>query len=698
MNKSYGVNRVIEPSHVLPTVAWKVDNKREIYSNELRIAVKRIHLEGTSFKQISMEANRNEDAIKNIIMDIVIKRGKLHNPVTDTGGVLYGVVEEIGKDYDNAKGFEIGDQVLCNASLSTVPLYLSRITGINNALGQIDVDGYAIAFNEIPMVRKPFDLPADLLLFTFNESGTLFRVSQEAFGKRNILVVGNNLMVNLLYGYTVRRVVGNQANVICLLDKKTELMLKGAQVDKLISEVFNELHYVNILKPLECLDRLNIDALFDMSINCADIAGAETINILATKSGGSVFFVNLINNYNIALYITESISRQLDIRCADGYLKAYDEFDIQMTKELVPYLSDVYMGSNWSEGEPPSSRLRNTGLKESLGYQAAVADGFICESRLMTQTIDEVLRVAKYDCHVLITGDTGVGKEKIANMLQKNSNRKLQPYLKVNCASISLNLMESEFFGYEKGSFTGANQAGKKGYFELADNGILFLDEIGEIPPDLQAKLLRVLQDGEFYRVGGTHPIRTNVRVLSATNRDLEALVDKGLFRRDLYYRLNVFPIRVPKLEERRDDIPALITHFLDIYGEKFGILREMQEDVMVHLSNMEWPGNIRELENLIQRLMITTSEEKITLMDLMKELHRDMFQADMQQETGSILQLNDAIEHLEKTLIENAKATYGSTRKAAAALGISQTQFVRKTKKYELEDPKKKEIKGRSN
>lgn len=687
MEKSYGINRVIEPSHVLPTVAWKVDNRREIYKNELRIAIKRIHLEGTSFKQISMEANRNEDAIKNIIMDIVIKRGKLHNPVTDTGGVLYGIVEEIGEDYSNTKGFKVGDEVLCNASLSTVPLYLSRITGINNALGQIEAEGYAIAFNEIPMVRKPADLPADLLLFTFNESGTLFRVSQEAFGKKNILVVGNNLMVNLLYGYIVRRVVGSQANVICLLDKKTELMLKGAKVDKLISEVFNELHYVNILKPLECLDRLNIDALFDMSINCADIAGAETINILATKSGGSVFFVNLINNYNIALYITESISRQLDIRCADGYLEAYDEFDIQMTKELVPYLSNVYMGSNLSDGEPPSSRLKNTGLKESLSYQAAVAEGFVCDSRLMTQTIDEVLRVAKYDCHVLITGDTGVGKEKIANMIQKNSNRKLQPYLKVNCASISLNLMESEFFGYEKGAFTGAKQSGKKGYFEIADNGILFLDEIGEIPSDLQAKLLRVLQDGEFYRVGGTHPIRTNVRILSATNRDLETLVDKGVFRRDLYYRLNVFPIRVPKLEERRDDIPALIKYFLNLYGDKFGIIREMQEDAVAYLSNMEWPGNIRELENLIQRLMITSCEENITLMDLMREIHKDIFQGGMQSLGASTLQLSDAIEHLEKTLIENAKSAYGSTRKAAAALGISQTQFVRKTKKYEIQD-----------
>ena len=686
MNNSYGVNRVIEPSHVLPTVAWKVDNRREIYPKELRIGVKRVHLEGTSFKQISMEANGNEGVIKNIIMDIVIKRGKLHNPVTDTGGVLYGVVEEIGSEYDNPKNFKVGDEVLCNASLSTVPLYLERITGVNNALGQVEVEGYAIAFNEIPLVEKPADLPADLLLFTFNESGTLFRVSQEAFGKSNILVVGNNLMINLLYGYTVRRAVGSQANVVCLLDKKTELMLKGPKVDKLISRVFNELNYVNILKPLECLAKLNIDALFDMSINCANIPGAETINILATKSGGSVFFANLINNYNIALYITESISRQLDIHCADGYLEAYDEFDIQITKELEPYLSNVYMGNTSFNYEPPSPRLRNSGLKESLGYQAAVADGFVCESAIMAQTIEEVLRVAKYDCHILITGDTGVGKEKIANMIQKNSSRKLQPYLKINCASISPSLMDSEFFGYEKGSFTGASQSGKKGYFETADNGILFLDEIGEIPADLQAKLLRVLQDGEFYRVGGIHPVKTNVRILSATNKDLESLVEHGIFRRDLYYRLNVFPIRVPKLEERREDIPALIKHFLDIYGEKFGILRGIHSDVVSHLTTLEWPGNIRELENLIQRLMITTTEESITLMSLMKELHKDIFQCDLQQETGSILQLSVALEDLEKTLIENAKNTYGSTRKAAAALGISQTQFVRKTKKYELQ------------
>ncbi len=171
----------------------------------------------------------------------------------------------------------------------------------------------------------------------------------------------------------------------------------------------------------------------------------------------------------------------------------------------------------------------------------------------MAAVLNDMLTVAKYDCNVLITGDTGVGKEKVANIIHKNSNRKMQPFIKVNCASISPTLIESEFFGYERGAFTGANSNGKKGYFELADNGAIFLDEIGELQQDMQAKLLRVIQDGEFFRVGGTTPIKTNVRILSATNRDLEDLIQEDKFRRDLYYRLNVVRMRVPNLRNGRE-------------------------------------------------------------------------------------------------------------------------------------------------
>ncbi|MBR0600169.1 sigma-54-dependent Fis family transcriptional regulator [Clostridiales bacterium BAD-6] len=442
---------------------------------------------------------------------------------------------------------------------------------------------------------------------------------------------------------------------------------------------------------MECITRLNADAFFDLSINCADIPGAETINILATKSGGTVCFANLINNYNIALYLTESISRQLDIRCADGYLDRYDEFDIQIVKELAPYLEKAIVTESKVEDNIAYPLGRTKKGFELSGYRKSLVEDFICESRAMTMVVDEILSVAKYDCNVLITGDTGVGKEKVATIIQKNSNRRMQPFIKINCAAIADNLMESEFFGYEKGSFTGANQTGKKGYFEMADNGIIFLDEVGELPQDLQAKLLRVVQDGEFYRVGGTEPIKTNVRIISATNRNLEKLIEEKKFRRDLYYRLNVFPIRVPSLDERKAEIPALVEYFMKKYMEKFGMQRTIAEDALAYLKECSWPGNIRELENVVQRLLITAKGETITSLDVMKELHTDLFDkvrenvGDTAFEDGGMLTLDDMVGSFEKNIIQYACDKYGSTRKAAKAIGISQTQLIRKKGKYQI-------------
>ncbi|MEF9921620.1 MAG: sigma-54 dependent transcriptional regulator [Anaerovoracaceae bacterium] len=691
MTQNYGTNRVIEPQHVLPTSAWKIDNARAITPEEIRVSITRVHLECTSFKQICLEANDNEEKIKQKIIDIIIKRGKLHNPVTDTGGLFYGTVDEIGAEYDNKKNLQIGEEVICNASLASVPMYISRITSIDRAYGQIEVEGYAILYAQIPLVRKPEGVPINLLLFTFNESGTLYRISNTAVGKKKFLIVGNNLMMNLLFAYAIKKVARQDAEIVCLLDKKTDMVVKGKTIDTLISEVFSEIHYVDILKPMECLNRLNADSLFDVSINCADIPGAETINILATKSGGTVVFANLINNYNIALYITESISRQLDIRCADGYLEAYDEFDIDLVRELAPYLENV-SESNIKILDDPSYPLnRETRLQEVSGQRRTMLEDFVCESRAMAAVLDEMMTVSRYDCNVLITGDTGVGKEKVANIIQKNSNRKLHAFVKVNCASISPNLIESEFFGYEKGSFTGANTGGKKGYFELADNGIIFLDEIGELSLDMQAKLLRVIQDGEFFRVGGTVPVKTNVRIISATNRDLEEFIEEGKFRRDLYYRLNVVRIRVPNLSERTGDIPALVTYFLKKYSEKFGIKRNIDEDAVDYLKQCEWAGNIRELENVVQRLMITAKGESVTLLDVMKELHGEIFDntnidmADNTEKSEHTVDLEQMVGNFEKNILKYACDKYGSTRKVAKAIGISQTQLIRKKKKYDL-------------
>ena len=282
MNNNYGINRVLEPKHVLPTSAWQLDNNHNIFPDEIRIDIRRIHIEGTSFKEICLEANDNDQKIKQKIMDIVIRRGKLHNPVTDTGGMLYGVVSEIGSEHENLKGFKVGDEVICNASLTSLPLYIDKITSIDKSFGQIEAEGYCILPNDVPIIRRPQGLPLKLLMFTFNESGTIYRISSTAVGKRKFLVVGNNLLSNLLFGFAIRKVAREDAEVICLLDHKTDMVLKGEGINQLIKKVFTEVHYVDILKPLECIADIDGDSAFDLSVNCADIQGAETINILAS--------------------------------------------------------------------------------------------------------------------------------------------------------------------------------------------------------------------------------------------------------------------------------------------------------------------------------------------------------------------------------------------------------------------------------
>lgn len=685
MPMSYGIKRVLEPKHVLPTSAWKLDNSRKIYSDELKVSIRRIHLEGTGFKQICTESNDDENRIKQAIIDMVIRRGKLHNPVTDTGGLVLGVVEEIGSEYNNSMGLEKGDLVICNASAASLPMYLEEITSVNRAFNQVEAKGCVIVHSLIPLVKAPEDVPLEMLMFAFDQSGTLYRLHQLVEGKEKFLVVGNSMLTNLLYGYVIRSTAGESAQITCLLDKKTNMRLTGRGIDSLITTVFDEVNFLDILRPVECMRKLNAESFFDLSINCAEIPGAETINILATKPGGTVLFANLINNLNIALYITESISKNLDVRGAEGYLENYDNFDVEIVRKIAPYLEDAqFIDVPYTGPEENEDDLYNQPL-----VGKTLVEDFVCRSKSMWKVLDDMTKVSKYDCNVIIFGDTGVGKEKAANIIQKNSDRKMQPFVKINCGAISPTLIESEFFGYEKGAFTGANVGGKKGYFELANNGVIFLDEIGELPLEMQAKLLRVLQDGEFYRVGGTSPIKTNVRVISATNKDLEKYVEENKFRRDLYYRLNVVPIRIPNLAERPDDIPALINHFLVKYGEKFGLKRGIVDSAVEYLQQQQWPGNIRELENTVQRLMIAAKGEDITLMDVMRESHAELFGAVMPEDAENHqeqdVDLQTAVEDYEKGIIKYACEKYGSTRKAAQAIGISQTQLVRKRKKYQL-------------
>lgn len=688
----YGVNRVLEPQHVLPTSAWKLDNSRKIQPFEMRIALKKLQIEGTSFKQICLEANDNDDRIKQKIVDIVIRRGKLHNPVTDTGGLLYGEVQEIGEEYRRSSQLDLqpGDEVICNASLTSLPLQISSVRKIDRAFCQVDVEGYAVVYPLIPILRKPEDVPMNLMLYALNESGTLLKISNSAVGKKKFLVVGNNLLTNVFFGYAIRKVAREDAEILCLLDQKTDAMLQGSSIERLMEMVFTEVRYVDILKPLECLDEISSKVPFDLSVNCADIPGAETINILATRSGGTVVFANLINNYNIALYITESVSKRLEIRCADGYIESYDAFDLELVRDIAPYIERAIELNVRLNDDPSYPIGRRSRLREVSGQRQTMLEDFVCQSRAMAEVLDEILTVAKYDCNVLITGETGVGKEKVANIIYKNSGRKMQPFIKVNCASISQERIEQEFFGYEIPSDNPGKPQVHKGYFEMADNGVIFLDDVGELTPDMQAKLLRVIQDGECFRVGGSVPIKVNVRVLSATSRDLEQRIEEAKFRRDLYYRLNVVRIHVPSLKERAGDIPALVDHFLTKYGERFEMKRSFDSDAVEYLKQCKWEGNIRELENVVQRLMISVGREQITQIDVMKELHGDIFDGAAPAKgsefpEGQVMDLEMMVQNFERNILKHACEQYGSTRKIAKAVGISQTQLVRKKKKYNL-------------
>ncbi len=297
----------------------------------------------------------------------------------------------------------------------------------------------------------------------------------------------------------------------------------------------------------------------------------------------------------------------------------------------------------------------------------------------MIQLKELIIQVAQVDVTVLITGETGVGKEVVAREIHKNSPRKDAPYIKVNCAAIPESLLESELFGYERGAFTGAQNKEKLGLFEIANSGTILLDEIGEMPINLQSKLLRVLQEKEIRRLGGTKSIKLDVRVIAATNQKLEQQVSEGKFRQDLYYRLNVIPIQIPPLRSRKEDIPLLINVFLHKYNEKYNQAKYIEISAIELMQQYSWPGNVRELENIIEQLVVIIKEPGIGSQNILKIIDNSDLLGDYFEKSD--LTLKEAVEMVEKQVIEKALKTYGSTHKAARALGVSQPTVVRKAR-----------------
>lgn len=291
--------------------------------------------------------------------------------------------------------------------------------------------------------------------------------------------------------------------------------------------------------------------------------------------------------------------------------------------------------------------------------------------------------VAPTNSTVLILGETGTGKEVLAKAIHKMSKRSEKPFVVVSCGSLSPNIVESELFGYEAGSFTGANREGKKGLLESASGGTVFLDEIGELPLDQQVKLLHVLQEKSIVRVGGTEQIPLDIRVIAATNRDLREQIEKGNFREDLFYRLNVVSINIPSLSRRREDIPLFIKHFTKKFNEYHSTNKVISKNVMNLLSTHEWPGNVRELENLVERLIVTSPSNYIDAEDLPWEIPGITADESNTVTVKEIAPLAEVIESAERQLLEMARYEYGTTSAMAEILEVNQSTVSRKMKTY---------------
>lgn len=691
MKDRFGISRVIEPKGSTPVTAWKLDNGRTISENEARIKVERVHIERDSFQQICSECAYDKAKIMARIMDIVERRGKLHNPFTNSGGMFYGILEEMGSEFEKRSAHQVGDAVLVCATLTGVPLYLEQIKEIDYNYGDIVVEGHAIVFQTSPIHQTPKGLSINYTLAALDEASTFETISETVDKGMKIMIIGKDIVTTLFYAGSLKHALENDVWILAVLDADQASLgvLSEEEAGQLLARYVDKLIITDIGKPLEAFERIHEEeqSLVDVTINTEDLPGSETLTVFMTACGGKIFFTSLENGYSTAILIAEGMSKKLEAYSPDQYSDSYFEYTVSNLRRMKDELEQVdqfyeKLGNSWDLTE---KKARNLLLKKSEKI-----DDFVFQSPATRIVIDDVLNIAGYDCNVIIQGETGVGKEKILGLLHKNSVRSSQPCIKINCATIQENLAESEFFGYEPGAFTGAQASGKKGYFELANHGILFLDEIGQLSLNMQSKLLRVLQENQFFRIGGTKQLSVNVRVICANNIPLKRLVDQGKFREDLYYRLNICTIDVPPLRERREDIYVLADAFLASYNKKYGLEKAFSPAALGRLYKYDWPGNVRELENAVHRMVISSRGNVIGEEDADSVINERLYD-DVVFDMKKILKgkehfsFGEIIAAQEKRLIEYALKKEGSTRKAAAFLNMTQAQLSRKKLKYDL-------------
>jgi PAS domain S-box-containing protein len=393
--------------------------------------------------------------------------------------------------------------------------------------------------------------------------------------------------------------------------------------------------------------------------------GAVTMKVIASKSRVSSIGKSLITNKDHLVTGSPLLDENGNVR-----MVVINNRDITELRSLEDEISQLKVDKDRIDEEVKF-------LRKQLSSEVVRS-----QDKEMKNVYEVIHAVAPTDVTVLITGESGTGKEIIADEIYKTSKRNDKPFIKINCAAIPAELLESELFGYEKGAFTDARKSGKIGLFELANTGTILLDEIGDMSSKLQSKLLRVLQSMEIVRLGGTKPIKLDVRVIASTNKDLYEEINRGRFREDLYYRLNVVPIFLKPLRHRKEDIVLFARTFLERYNKKYGKKLILDENAEFLLTAYDWPGNIREIENVIERVVVIHNEPIIQERFLKNLLHLDDV---ISESISKEKNLKSALSNLEKTMILDALETYGSINKASKVLGLSQPGLSKKCKKYDI-------------
>ncbi|MCI8608916.1 MAG: sigma-54-dependent Fis family transcriptional regulator [Firmicutes bacterium] len=709
--KDFGVSRVLEPKGEIPVNAWKIDNSEAISQKEIRIKLEKVLIARESFSQLCIHCGYDEMEVASRIMQIIEKRGKLHNPYARSGGILMGVVEEIGAEAGR-DDIKAGDRVIVVSSLVGTPLKIEAISSIDFNYGQITCSGYAICFESTILMKYEKAEVPKYLLVAVDEAGRLFAVKKaiaEQTAKR-IAIIGGSPLTTLLYGQLLVEYCGEGITVIAVMDRGSLGVLTKEEIQAAFLSVMDKIYYVDLERPIEAYQCITNDqsdsGYMDAVINLESISGSGTVATLLTKEGGMVLYVGLKNNDSSGVLIADSMGKKVHHYMMSGYMEEAHKLAQELAKKAshsLELLDQIYSrkkeipSTGGRVGALSMSDASNTSGAGRKTVEGNLRSGsmkrigeFVYQSPVTKVMVEEALNVAQYDCNVIVEGETGVGKEQVFNIIQQNSPRQNKACIKINCATIPENLAESEFFGYEGGSFTGAQTGGKEGYFGMANGGTLFLDEIASLSWNMQSKLLRVLQENTYYRIGGTGQRYVDVRVICANNIPLKTLVAEGKFRKDLYYRLNICVINVPPLRERREDIVCLSEAFLKNYNKKYGVEKEISPEALQRLAVYSWPGNVRELENIVHRLYISQrgriieaeAVDRLINQSLYGDAVMDIPRLMEQKET---VDFNRIIEQQERQLIAYALEREGTTRKAAEFLNLPQTTLARKKLRYGL-------------